>query len=336
MKKEALLYERLEHRKVHCFLCAHNCQIENEKFGFCGVRKNEDGVLYSYVYGEIIASGVDPIEKKPLYHFFPGESSYSIATAGCNFKCGFCQNWQISQASIGKSSIDTIKMLPEDIVDKARESGAKSIAYTYTEPTVFFEYAYDIAKIAKDAGLYNVFVTNGYMSRKAIEMIAPFLDAANIDLKSFREDFYIKNCKAHLEPVLNAIRVMRENNIWIELTTLIIPGENDSKQELVDIAEFIAGVGKDIPWHISRFHPDFQFSGYDETSIEVLKKAEQIGKKAGLQYVYLGNILENSNTYCYKCGELLIERMCFDIKKNKIDNGKCFACGTLMDGVFVE
>ena len=297
-----MLYKKLEEDMVQCYLCAHNCKIASGGFGFCGVRQNIQGTLNSLVYAEAIVYNVDPIEKKPLYHFLPGSASFSIATIGCNFRCGFCQNWQISQVSKRSHPFrdkrdnpeEVYELMPEKAVEEAKRNRCESISYTYTEPTIFFEYAYDTAKKAKEAGLKNIFVTNGYMSKEALETISPYLDAANIDLKSFREEFYAKNCKAHLQPVLNSIKLAKKLGIWIEVTTLIIPGQNDSTSELSDIAHFIAGVGKDIPWHISRFHPDYQFLEEKPTPIETLKKAEGLGRKAGLRYVYLGNVRDAS------------------------------------------
>ena len=290
MIKEAMFYEKLKEDIVHCYLCAHNCNIAPDKFGYCGVRQNVRGNLNTLVYAEAIASNVDPIEKKPLYHFLPGSVSFSVATVGCNFRCGFCQNWRISQVSKQDKYRLGRELMPEKVVEEAKRNQCKSISYTYTEPTVFFEYAYDTAKLAKQAGLKNVFVTNGYMSKEALEAINPYLDAANIDLKSFREEFYLKNCKAHLKPVLETIKLAKSLNIWIEITTLVIPGENDSFSELADIARFIADVGEDIPWHISRFHPDYRFLNQKPTPIETLKKAKELGKEAGLRYVYIGNV----------------------------------------------
>ncbi|MBN3039615.1 MAG: AmmeMemoRadiSam system radical SAM enzyme, partial [Candidatus Omnitrophica bacterium] len=252
MAKEAMFYKVLEKQKVHCYLCRHNCRISEDQYGICRVRVNKKGVLYSLVYAKAIAAHIDPIEKKPLYHFLPGSFSFSIATKGCNFQCGFCQNWQISQVSKDHPEIEGQEFLPEDVVKAARQNQCKSISYTYTEPTIFFEYAYDTCRLAKEEGFYNIFVTNGYMSPQAIKTISPYLDAANIDLKSFSKTFYLKNCKAKLEPVLENIKYMKELGIWIEITTLIIPGENDSPQELESIAEFIAAIDKNIPWHISR------------------------------------------------------------------------------------
>ncbi len=287
-----MLYEKLENKKVHCYLCSHNCKIDETKAGICGVRQNIDGKLYTHVYGKLIASHVDPIEKKPFYHFLPGTRSFSIATPGCNFKCDFCQNWQISQYKISdnKFSYQGLEMLPEEIVEAAKQNNCKSIAYTYTEPTIFFEYAYDTAKLAKKQNIKNVFVTNGYMSKKAIDAISPYLDAANIDLKSFNDDFYKKFCKARLEPVLNSIKTMHENDIWMEITTLVVPGQNDSKEELENIAKFISEISKNIPWHISRFYGDYNFTDVEATPIKTLKMAEELGKKNGLKYIHLGNV----------------------------------------------
>ena len=290
MMQEAMFYNKAKGKEAQCYLCAHNCKIALGQFGFCGVRQNIQGVLNTLVYAQVIAANVDPIEKKPLYHFLPGSMSFSIATKGCNFRCGFCQNWQISQVSGQDNAREVYKLMPERIVEEAKKNHCQSISYTYTEPTIFFEYAYDIAKVAKQAGLKNIFVTNGYMSREALETISPYLDAANIDLKSFREKFYVENCKGHLQPVLDSIKLAKKLGVWIEITTLIIPGYNDSVSELSDIAGFIASVGKDIPWHISRFHPDYHFLNQKLTPIETLKKAEDLGKKAGLDHVYLGNV----------------------------------------------
>ena len=288
--QEAMFYNKAKGKEAQCYLCAHNCKIALGQFGFCGVRQNIQGVLNTLVYAQVIAANVDPIEKKPLYHFLPGSMSFSIATVGCNFRCGFCQNWQISQVSGQDNAREVYKLMPERIVEEAKKNHCQSISYTYTEPTIFFEYAYDIAKVAKQAGLKNIFVTNGYMSKEALETISPYLDAANIDLKSFREKFYVENCKGHLQPVLDSIKLAKKLGVWIEITTLIIPGYNDSVSELSDIAGFIASVGKDIPWHISRFHPDYHFLNQKLTPIETLKKAEDLGKKAGLDHVYLGNV----------------------------------------------
>jgi len=343
--KEALLYEKLENKLVHCYLCAHHCRIADKKFGFCGVRQNIDGLLYTHAYGKVIASHIDPIEKKPLYHFLPGSFSFSIATIGCNFHCGFCQNWEISQATFrdqkkGLSPQGTVPALeegfsPEDIVRAALKNKCKSISYTYTEPTIFFEYAYETAKLAKEKGLYNNFVTNGYMTKDALTMIKPYLDAANVDLKFFKDSSYRKICAASLQPVLDSIKLMRELGIWVEVTTLVVPRENDSEEELTGIARFIASVDKNMPWHVSRFHPDYKFRDREPTPEATLKRAEELGKKCGLTYIYVGNVIGFGNdTFCPSCKKLLIKREYFSVLEYNIKQGKCSFCNALIPGVY--
>lgn len=336
MIKEAMLYSPKEGGKVYCFLCQHLCLVAPSKFGICGVRQNRDGKLYSQVYGEVIAAHVDPIEKKPLFHFLPGSTSFSIATVGCNFRCPFCQNWQISQASkrTGKGlSGETFS--PEEIVRAAKRQGCLSISYTYTEPTIFFEYAYDTAKLAKEQGLANNFVTNGFMTPEALQAIKPYLDACNVDLKSFSENFYKQMCRARLEPVLESIRLMRELGIWVEVTTLVIPGQNDSEEELTQIARFIAGVDSDIPWHISRYHPDYKYDSSPATPVETLRRALAIGKREGLRYLYLGNVWgEPEDTFCPRCQKLLIRRRGFGVHDFRLKDSACPYCGEAIAGIF--
>lgn len=328
-----MLYEKSDDESLRCLLCAHHCRITPGKFGICGVRQNKDGRLITLVYGAVKARGIDPIEKKPLYHFLPASASYSIATAGCNFKCGFCQNWQISQDAVNSGFISGAgELMPDEIVSQAQESGCQSISYTYSEPTVFFEYAYDTARLARSAGLYNVFVTNGFMSKGALDMIKPYLDAANVDLKSLREEFYRSNCQGRLQPVLDSIAYMVKLGIWIELTTLVIPGENDSPEELNAIAEFIAGIDKNIPWHISRFHPDYHFIDRPATPLPRLQEAKQIGASQGLRFVYLGNVSGASDTLCYNCKGLLVKREYFSTQVLNIRDAKCSFCGAAIAG----
>jgi len=336
VKREALLYRKLPDDAVECYLCGHHCKIQNQKFGICGVRQNLKGTLYTHVYGELIALNADPIEKKPLYHFLPGTFSLSLATIGCNFRCGFCQNWQISQVRLEKEGHNKSSFFSaEDVTKAAVKNNCKSISYTYTEPTVFFEYALDTARLAKEKGLYSNFVTNGYMSKEALEMIEPYLDAANVDLKFFKEDSYRKICSASLVPVLESIRLMRQLNIWLEVTTLVVPGENDYKEELSNIAGFISGIDKNIPWHISRFHPDYKFTDCRLTPEATLKKAVEIGKEAGLNYIYVGNVLGWGNdTHCHNCNKLLIKREGFVILENNIKENRCPFCNTVIPGVF--
>ncbi|MGA1824884.1 MAG: AmmeMemoRadiSam system radical SAM enzyme [bacterium] len=336
MKKEAMLFSKKEGLKVQCQLCGHTCVIENGSFGICGVRENEHGILYTHTFGELIAAHIDPIEKKPLYHFLPGSRSLSIATPGCNFKCDFCQNWQISQHTAEDfRTLGLYPATPEQLVRKAKRENCESISYTYTEPTIYFEYAYEIAKLARKENLYNVFVTNGFMSRDAIETIHPFLDASNVDLKSFRDSFYKNICKGRLKVVLDSIELMKKLNIWVEITTLIVPELNDSEEELKDIAAFIAHVGKDIPWHISRFHGDYKLSGKGYTSLKTMQMARELGREAGLRYVYLGNIsAEENNTYCSSCKKLLIDRSLYVAGKNTIKDSACPQCNTKIEGVW--
>ncbi len=336
MIKEAMLYEKLDGRNVRCNLCAHRCAIKPDKRGICGVRENKEGILYSLVYGTVIAENIDPIEKKPFFHVLPASKSYSIATAGCNFSCDFCQNHEISQMPRVEHMITGIDIEPAEIVARAKKSGAKTIAYTYTEPTVYFELAYDTAKIAGENDLKNVFVTNGFMTAETIETIAPYLAAANVDLKSFRDEFYKKRCGARLNPVLESLKKMKEAGIWVEITTLLIPTLNDSEEELKDIAQFIAGLGTEIPWHISRFHPQFKMQNLPITPLSSLHLAVKIGKQAGLKYVYSGNVPgdEGENTYCSNCGNLLIERYGYKINSMNLKENKCAECGTELEGVF--
>ncbi|MGA2774885.1 MAG: AmmeMemoRadiSam system radical SAM enzyme [Candidatus Omnitrophota bacterium] len=331
--KEALLYEKIGKGLVRCYLCAHFCRIREKGFGFCGVRQNIAGELFTYSYGKVVASYVDPVEKKPLYHFFPGSLSFSIAAAGCNFRCGFCQNWQISQApDIGAQAKE---VSPKEIVKAALDSECRSISYTYTEPTIFFEYALDVAKSAKVNGLFNVFVTNGYMTEEALLTIRPYLDASNVDLKFFKERSYRKICKATLQPVLGTIERMVRLGVWVEITTLLIPGENDSDEELSGIAGFIAKLDKNIPWHISRFHPEYKFIGYETTPESTLERAQKIGSHAGLKFIYIGNVPgSGSDTYCPECKKLLIKREFFNVSQNNLEEGRCSFCRTAIAGVF--
>ncbi|MDO8661813.1 MAG: AmmeMemoRadiSam system radical SAM enzyme [Candidatus Omnitrophota bacterium] len=334
--KEAFLYEKLTKKIVHCYLCSHHCRIANRKFGFCGVRENVEGTLYTHAYGNVVAAQVDPIEKKPLYHFLPGSKSFSIAALGCNFRCSFCQNWEISQQpNKSGANLQEEEFLPADIAEEALKNDCQSISYTYTEPTIFFEYAYETAQAAKESGLCNIFVTNGYMTKECITMIKPYLDAANIDLKFFNDASYQKNCAGRLKPVLDSIRLMKELGIWVEVTTLVIPGENDSEAELSGIADFLAGVDKAMPWHISRFHPDYKFRKYGLTPEDTLKKAYSIGVKAGLDFIYIGNVSGWGNdTLCPSCKKILIKREYFNILEYNIQENKCIYCQKEVPGVF--
>ena len=334
---EAYLWEPLKDQAVKCNLCSHRCIIKDTKRGICNVRENRSGTLRTLVYGKVIARNIDPIEKKPLFHFLPGSRSYSIATVGCNFKCRFCQNADIAQMPSDHDGMimgDTFA--PEDIVEGAKKANCKSIAYTYTEPTVYFEYAHDTAKLAHDAGIRNIFVTNGYMSSEALNMIKPYLDAANVDLKAFNEDYYKKLCGARLAPVKETLVTMKSLGIFVEVTTLLIPGLNDDKTELQALARFIAAsLGPETPWHVSRFHPTYKLMDRPSTPVQTLLMARDIGLASGLRYVYTGNVPGKSgeDTFCYRCGKTLIGRWGFQIGKYDIENSRCKYCGTSIDGV---
>lgn len=336
MIREAILYEKLDEAKVRCNLCAHRCKINPDRQGVCGVRENRNGIFYSLVYGTLIAENLDPIEKKPFFHVYPASQSYSIATVGCNFKCEFCQNHDISQMPAATRMIAGEDFLPEEIVARAKKSRARTIAYTYTEPTVYFELALETAKIAAENGLANVFVTNGFMTAETIETIAPYLAAANVDLKSFRDAFYKKYCGARLDPVLESLKKMKDLGIWVEITTLLIPGLNDSDEELRDVARFIAGLGRATPWHISRFHPQYKMRNLPVTPLDSLHRAVQIGRETGLKYVYSGNVPgdDGENTRCFHCGKLLIERYGFQVVNLNLKDKSCPHCGTGLEGVF--
>lgn len=336
MIREALLYEKLTDQKAGCHLCAHQCRINPEKRGICGVRENREGILYTLTYGMLIAENVDPIEKKPLFHVYPASKSFSIATAGCNFCCEFCQNHDISQLPRDINEIPGRPTDPAEIVQRAIRTGSKSISYTYTEPTIYFEYAYDTARLAHERGLKNVFVTNGFMTDKTLETIAPYLQAANVDLKSFRDDFYRKRCGARLAPVLESLRNMKRLGIWVEVTTLLIPDLNDGEQELKDIASFIFSLGPETPWHISRFHPRYKMSRHGATPVAAIRRAAQIGRECGLKYVYSGNVPgdEGEDTFCFHCGQLLIGRYGFHIEQMNLNGSACSRCGTTLEGIF--
>lgn len=334
--KEAYLYEKQENNRVRCFLCNHRCVIKDGDRGICGVRENRGGTLVSLVYEQVIAAHTDPIEKKPLFHFLPGTPSYSIATVGCNFRCLFCQNADISQMPTDHHRVLGEKMTAELIVSEAVRTGSVTIAYTYTEPTVYFELALDTANLAVKKGVRNIFVSNGYMSRECLKEIHPNLHAANIDLKAFSDKFYKEQCSAKLDPVLKTLATMKELGIWLEVTTLLIPGLNDSVDELKMLSRFLADLDPNTPWHISRFHPTYKLLNIPPTPAETIHRARDLGYEAGLRYVYSGNLPgdEGEKTFCHHCGELLIDRFGFTVRKNRIHDHRCPTCGETIPGVW--
>ena len=333
--KEALFYQKESAGKVRCGLCRFRCLIDDGNRGICAVRENRGGTLYSLVYGRVITEHVDPIEKKPLFHVMPGSSAYSIATVGCNFHCRHCQNYSISQVE-RHGEIQGAHRSPADIVRSAVGSGAGSIAYTYTEPTIFFEFALDTARLAKEQGLRNLFVTNGYISSEPLAAIAPVLDAANIDLKGFSESFYREIVGAKLSEVLDSIIEYRKLGIWLEITTMIIPGLNDADAELNGIAAFIVqNLGADTPWHVSQFYPTYRLTDRPRTPVATLRRAREIGMAAGLKYVYEGNVPGEGgeNSFCPSCGVVVIERYGYRIMSNRLTDGGCPDCGAKIAGI---
>jgi pyruvate formate lyase activating enzyme len=356
---EARFYEREPDGRVLCTLCPHDCRIAEGGRGACGVRYVHSGKLYTLVYEKVVAREVDPVEKKPLFHFYPGSVAYSISTVGCNLRCSFCQNWQISQWAKERlpkhleSATDpdgepicpqlaqlerTIAgepVTPQGVVHAARMTGCASIAYTYTEPTIFYELAYDTAVLARERGIKNIFVTNGFISEAPLRELATVLDAANVDLKFFKDESYRRISRARLQPILDAIRLYHSLGVWVEVTTLVIPGLNDSDAELTQIAEFLCSVSPAIPWHVTQFYGAYKMWDRPPTPIATLRRAREIGLKSGLRYVYEGNVPGEGgeNTYCHSCRTLLIERYGFYLRANRIRAGCCPECGTRIDGV---
>lgn len=330
MIKEAMLYDKLDADKVQCRVCSHRCTIADGKRGFCRVRENRGGILYTLIYNTVSSEAVDPIEKKPLFHFYPGTLAYSLGTIGCNFRCKHCQNWTISQIGIDKAS--TVEMTPEEAVQRALSVGARTIAWTYNEPTIWYEYTYDCAKLAKEEGLATAYITNGYITAEALEKISPYLDAFRVDIKAFTEDFYRDVTSAKLAPVLESAKLARKLGMHVEVVNLLIPTKNDSSQEIRDMVKWIyENLGADTPLHFTRFYPQYHMSEIDPTPIQKLEEAHKIATEEGMRFVYLGNVPTGhgyENTYCPKCGKLLIKRSAFSVLEYYITpKGACPKCG---------
>jgi pyruvate formate lyase activating enzyme len=335
--KEAQFWEAEKDNQVWCHLCFHQCHIKEERIGICGVRQNIGGRLYSLVYGRLISENIDPIEKKPLFHFLPGSTSYSVATVGCNFKCEHCQNYQISQFP-GRHGAEIAgqERTAQEVVSAAERAGCRSISYTYVEPTIFYEFAYDCGVLAHERGLRNVFVSNGYMGHEVARQLAPVLDGINIDIKAFTDKFYREVCRARLAPVLENVRLMHELGVWLEVTTLVIPGWNDSPEELREIARFIKGIDPAIPWHVTAFYPTYEMIDRPPTPVATLRKAREIGLEEGLHYVYQGNVPGEGgeNTFCPNCGAEIASRYGYRILNRKVTSGRCETCRTPVSGVW--
>ena len=332
----AVLWHEEPGAKVVCDLCAHRCRILPGRAGICQVRFNDGGALKTLVLNRLISMHADPIEKKPLFHFLPGTRALSIATVGCNFKCRYCQNWQISQHVREFGGLPGDRTPPETVVKAALRSGCSTIAYTYTEPTVFFETCEEVGGAARKAGLRNIFVTNGYLTPEAVRRAGAFLDAANVDLKGFDDARYRKTCGATLKGVLSGLSALLEAAVWVEVTTLVVPGFNDSEAELRALAGHLAALSPDIPWHVSRFHPDYQMNDGEPTPVQTLRRAYEIGREAGLRHVYLGNIpgRPEENTYCHNCERMVIGREGFLLTGDNMRDGRCGSCGTSISGVW--
>lgn len=330
--KEALFYKKLKGGAVQCILCPNNCLLKQGEYGKCFARKNIGGRLIATTYGKPCSVAVEPIEKKPLFHFLPGCRTFSIATAGCNLKCLYCQNYVISQAKV--EDVPYREISPKQAVDEALADGCRCIAYTYTEPTVFYEYVLDTAMLAKKKGIRNICITNGYINLKPLHDLYKYIDAVNIDLKGFNEGFYKDICGARLKPVLNAIREIKKMGVWIEITNLIVPGLNDDTKEIKEMCRWIAQeLGKDVPLHFSRFFAQYKMRNKAMTPEGTLMKAYKVAKDEALNYVYVGNVQREENTYCPRCNALLVQRIHYFAIKNNIKNGKC-GCGKMIAGVW--
>jgi pyruvate formate lyase activating enzyme len=335
MSMTALLWRPLGDGTVQCRLCSHFCRIEAGETGRCGVRRNDGGTLVTLSYGKVAALHLDPVEKKPIFHFLPGTTTLSLGTPGCNLDCAFCQNWSLSQPPRQGLPIEGRAIPPRDIVRMARTSGAASVAYTYSEPTVFYELMLETAELARQEGLANIMVSNGFQSGECIDALDGLIQAANIDLKAFREEFYRDICGARLKPVLDNLTHMRRLGWHLEVTTLVIPDENDSDAELRDIARFLrAELGPDVPWHVSRFHPCHRMANHRPTPLDTLKRAWDIGRAEGLQHIFVGNVPGSGleNTVCPGCGKTVVERSGFTVLRNRLRLGACPECGLKVIG----
>ncbi len=329
-------FTSLEGGKIRCELCPHRCLVSKGKRGRCRVRENRDGKYYSLVYENPCSVHLDPIEKKPFFHFLPGTASYSLATAGCNFQCKFCQNWEISQAF--PEDVYSHEIPPEKIVSKAKENGARSVAYTYVEPTIFFEYMMDIGRLARKAGLLSVCHSNGFINPAPLKHLCTVLDAANIDLKGFTEEFYHEVCGGQLIPVLETLKTLKKERIHLEITNLVIPTKNDDLSVLKEMCLWIRKeLGPDTPVHFSRFYPLYKLRTLPPTPVSALEKAREVGLSAGLEYVYIGNVPGHpgEHTYCPNCKKRVIQRTAYLVGEVNLKDGKCRTCGKPIAGIWL-
>jgi len=333
--KEAEFYERLEGKKVRCTLCPHGCVVANRERGICGVRENRDGTYYTLVYGNPCALHTDPIEKKPLFHFLPGASAFSISTAGCNFECRFCQNWNISQ--FRPEQVTSIDLPPEKTVQRAKREGAEVIAYTYGEPVIFYEYMCETARLGKKEGLRSVMISNGYIREQPMRRACEVLDAVKIDFKGFTEKFYREVCSGTLRPVMDTLVLLKRTGIWFEIVVLLVPTLNDSASEITDMTHWMVdNLGPDVPVHFSRYYPCYKITNIPRTPVATLERAREIAMNAGIRFVYIGNVPGHKaeSTYCPKCGKVLIQRLGYFVKVSGLKKGACKYCGEEIPGVW--
>ena len=331
----ASYWESLDGKLVKCGLCPRRCVVPPGGRGHCEVRENRDGVYYTLTYGNPCAIHVDPIEKKPFYHFLPSSTAFSIATAGCNLDCKFCQNWEISQAR--PEELANYDLPPADLVEAALASGSRSIAYTYSEPTIFFEYMLDCAKLARAQGLRNVYHSNGFIQPEPLRELAAYLDAANIDLKGFTDEYYADMSDGSLEPVLRTLKILKEEGVHLEITTLLVPGRNDDPETLTKMCRWVRdNLGASVPVHFSRFHPQHRLQNLPPTPVERLEAARNIALGEGLEYVYIGNVPGHAgnSTYCPVCSAELIHRIGYSVEVRGVVDGRCAECGAVIDGVW--
>lgn len=336
--KEAMFYEPLEEMRVQCKLCPWKCSVADQERGTCGVRENREGKYYTLVHSQPCAAHVDPIEKKPLFHYLPGSLAFSIATAGCNIECKFCQNWDIAQ--VRPEQVKAYYLPPEDVTRISRQYSCKTIAYTYSEPVIFYEYMYDSAVYARQHGIGNVIISNGFINKEPLEQLCQQLTGVKIDLKAFTEKFYQETCRGELKPVLNTLETLRDIGIWYEIVVLLVPTLNDSQQEIQEMSRWIyKELGEGVPVHFSRFHPMYKIKNLPPTPVKTIEMARNVAMDAGLHYVYVGNVPGHpgESTYCPNCGEIVVRRIGYRILKVDIDDsGHCIHCQNPIPGVWSE
>ncbi|MGD2109731.1 MAG: AmmeMemoRadiSam system radical SAM enzyme [Phycisphaerae bacterium] len=337
IRHEAMFWEPLDEKRIKCVLCPRECEVADVERGYCGVRENRAGKYQTLVYGALCSANVDPIEKKPLFHYLPGTAAFSIATAGCNIECKFCQNWQISQ--FRPEQVKSVEVTPERLVGVCKSRQTQTIAYTYSEPVIFYEYMHDVAALARESGVGSVMISNGYIQEKPLRQLCRHLTGVKVDFKAFSEKFYSETCAGELKPVLHTLEILKDTGIWLELVVLIIPTLNDSEQETRDMSKWVVShLGPDVPMHFTRFHPTYRITNLPRTPVSTLERCRKIAMDAGVHYAYAGNVRMHpgENTYCHSCQNELIRRMGFRVQFNNVTNGACPKCKTRIPGVWSQ